>query len=472
LRRRAETFLAGLANDETVGRRLFTLRLAHVPEVGEPVRRRARRSECSAAEWAMVEKLAEQDWRLLTLASAADGEPVVEVAHEQLLRRWPQLKSWLDEEREFLVWKGQVEHAAAAHAAVRKAERDEALLMGRPLAIARTWFERRADDLAPRTRGFVAASLAADAARRDTERWRQRVALFATSIGLILALALAALTGWQWTRAEAQRHEAESRRVVAEAQKHEADIQRAAAEGQSKETELQRAAAEAQTKEAQAQRERAEHSLALATKTANGLVFDLAHRFQNSGLPVEMIKDILNRALKLQGQLSAGGESSPELRRSQAMALLESVAVLLTIGDTQGALAAAQGAQKILEALIDSAPDRVDYQWDLSISHDRIGNALVAPPGGARRGSPPTGNRWRSAKSSPPPTPATPFGSATSRSATNGSANCWSPPGGARRRSPPTRNRWRSAKSLLPPIPAIPIGSAISRSAITRSAMY
>jgi hypothetical protein len=45
LRRRAEAFLADPANDAAVVRRLFTLRLAHVPQVGEPVRRRAHRSE-------------------------------------------------------------------------------------------------------------------------------------------------------------------------------------------------------------------------------------------------------------------------------------------------------------------------------------------------------------------------------------------------------------------------------------------
>jgi hypothetical protein len=82
LRRRAEAFLADPSNDKWVVRRLFTLRLAQVPEAGDPVRRRAHRNECSAAEWAVAEKLADQDWRLLTLAHAADGEPVVEVAHE------------------------------------------------------------------------------------------------------------------------------------------------------------------------------------------------------------------------------------------------------------------------------------------------------------------------------------------------------------------------------------------------------
>jgi len=324
--------------------RLFTLRLARVPETGDPVRRRAGRPECSTMEWAVAEKLANQDWRLLTAARAADGEPVVEVAHEQLLRRWPRLKSWLEEEREFLVWKGQLEHAAASYAALPLAERDGALLMGRPLAVARSWFERRAADLAAEARDFVAVSLAADTARRDAERRRQRIALFATSAGLIVALDLAGLAGWQW-------HEAEGERRIA------AD----------------------QTKEAQAQRDRAEHSLTLATQTANGLIYDLAQKFKYApGVPAATIKSILDNARKLQEQLSTGGESSPELRRSQAAALIESVDTLLTIGDTQSALAAAQQAQEILQALLNSSAGSADYQRALSISHKWVGDVLVA----------------------------------------------------------------------------------------------
>src|SRR5882672_9571886 len=51
LRKRAEAFLDRRASDGEVIRRLFTLRLAAVTPIGEPMRRRARRSECSEAEW-------------------------------------------------------------------------------------------------------------------------------------------------------------------------------------------------------------------------------------------------------------------------------------------------------------------------------------------------------------------------------------------------------------------------------------
>jgi tetratricopeptide (TPR) repeat protein len=335
LRRRAEAFFADPATDETIIRRLFTLRLAYVPETGDPVRRRARRGECSAAEWAVAEKLADQQWRLLTLARAADGEPVVEVAHEQLLRRWPLLKSWLDDERDFLVWKGQVEHTAASYAALCEAERGEAVLMGRDLAIARDWFEARAADLAPQTRNFVAASLAADTARRDAERRRQRKVQIGTTIALIVAVVLASVAVWKWVEAEDR------------------------------------------AKEARLQRERAEHNLALATQTANGLIFDLAQKFQDFGLPAATVQNILSRALKLQDQLAIGGESATDLRRSQGKALIEASNSFRTVGDNVNALTAARQARDIFEALLTADPDNTDDKRHLGTSIDKIGDALM-----------------------------------------------------------------------------------------------
>jgi tetratricopeptide (TPR) repeat protein len=126
---------------------------------------------------------------------------------------------------------------------------------------------------------------------------------------------------------------------------------------------------------AHAQRNRAEHNLALATETANGLVFNLAQKFRDSGVPTAIIADILARARKLQEQLTAG---SPALLRSQATALSETAATLKTIGDTQRALAAATQAREIVQALLATVPDSTDYQRGLSVSNERIGEILRA----------------------------------------------------------------------------------------------
>ena len=103
---------------------------------------------------------------------------------------------------------------------------------------------------------------------------RGRVA-WAAGIGLIVALGLAAVAGWQW-------------------------------------------------REAVTQRAAAEHNLALATEAANSLVFDIAQKFRDvSGVPASLIKSILDRAGELQEKLFAGGQSSPDLLRSRAAALAE-----------------------------------------------------------------------------------------------------------------------------------------------------
>lgn len=137
--------------------------------------------------------------------------------------------------------------------------------------------------------------------------------------------------------------------------------------------------AEINRREAQTQRDRAERALALATGTANGLVFGLAQKFRDvAGVPAATIKDILDRALKLQEQLVSYGETGPELRQSHAAALGESATTLLTIGDTEGALAAAKQAQSIMQDLVATAHDNIVWQSNLSAAYAGVGDVLKA----------------------------------------------------------------------------------------------
>ncbi|MBV9859629.1 MAG: toll/interleukin-1 receptor domain-containing protein [Alphaproteobacteria bacterium] len=335
LRRRAEAFLARRAGEEKALRRLFTLHFANVPQLGEPVPRRARYGECSTEEWRLAEALAEPQWRLVTLSRTGNGEPVAEVAHDQLLRSWPRLTAWLDEEREFLLWRGPVESEAEG--------RDPELLAGRRLAVARGWYERREGDLAPALRAFIAASIAADERRIIAERRRRRFILSTISAGLVVALVFAGIAGWQWRVAGTERTVAES-----------------------------------QTLEAKAQRDRAEQNLALATQTVNALVFDLAQKFKYSGLPANVITDILNRARQLLDQLAAGGQISADLLHIRAAALDEMAKMLLKVGDRRGALDAAMQSRDILKALVQKNPWNTSVQRDLSVSYDSIGDVLEA----------------------------------------------------------------------------------------------
>ena len=130
LRERAERYRAQNKPREGDLKRLFTLRLAQVPRLGDVIKRRARRVECSPGEWGIAEELAREDWRLVTL-EGADGTVMAEVAHEQILRRWPALAGWLSELRDFLTWKAELEAARAAYDETPNDSRAGALLAGR-----------------------------------------------------------------------------------------------------------------------------------------------------------------------------------------------------------------------------------------------------------------------------------------------------------------------------------------------------
>jgi len=179
---RADRFLAEAPDQVEAVKRLFTLRLAHVPRQGEPVRARWERDAQGAvspsvdAEWALVERLSGPDWRLV-VTGEKDGRATAEVAHEILLKTWPTLRRWLEDEREFLVWRGELdarrkEHDQAGKEGLRRGR--QALLMGLLLDTARKWLAARRDDIEPADRAFIEASVRADRATMRNRAWLQR----------------------------------------------------------------------------------------------------------------------------------------------------------------------------------------------------------------------------------------------------------------------------------------------------------
>src|SRR5262249_3456117 len=134
------------------------------------------------------------------------------------------------------------------------------------------------------------------------------------------------------------------------------------------------------------QRNRAERSLAVATDTANTLVFDLAQELRaRAGMPIALVRKILDRAEALQRQLAESRETAPDLRRSESVALNELAEAFVAQGDVARALAAAERSRAIMTELVAFNPDNTKWQRDLSISHDRLGEGLLlaGPPQGA-----------------------------------------------------------------------------------------
>ena len=187
------------------------------------------------------------------------------------------------------------------------------------------------------------------------------------------------------------------------------------------------------------------------------------------GIPAALIKDILDRAHALQEQLIKSGQVTPDLKRSEANALIETVGSRLTIGDTEGALAAAEQARQILTDLLARNPE----QHGLSaraIGRRRQGRRRAGGagrPGGGRSTSyqataSPSESVWRS------PILAMPAGSAIWRCRTRRSATCRWRRASLPTRSPPIRRASPSPSAWRSPIPAMPAGSAICRCRTTK----
>jgi hypothetical protein len=184
--RRADRFLTEHASDLETVKRLFCFQLAYVPREGEPTRRRVPRSGRSDAEWRLIEQMSGAEWRLL-VTSDAEGIGQAEIAHEVLLREWPTLKRWLLEQREFLAWRGEIEHARRQAELVRKSHRAGALLMGRSLEQAESWVLRRPNDIGKMERAFIGESLRK---RRQQERALRGIVLLIIFTALASPLAV------------------------------------------------------------------------------------------------------------------------------------------------------------------------------------------------------------------------------------------------------------------------------------------
>ncbi|MGA4844183.1 helix-turn-helix domain-containing protein [Streptomyces sp. G45] len=135
----------------------------------------------------------------------------VEVAHEAVVRAWPRLRRWLDEDQD----------ALRAHRALTTAARtwdelgrdDGALYRGAQLAVAREWAAGHPHALNTREAAFLRASTAAS--RRRTRRGRQLMA--ALGVLVVLALTATGVAVHKSSTAEAQRRLATSRELAARA---------------------------------------------------------------------------------------------------------------------------------------------------------------------------------------------------------------------------------------------------------------
>ena len=229
-----------------------------------------------------------------------ENRPVVTLAHEALLKHWPRLQHWIEENRDFLRIRGRV---AAAALRWREETREAAYLLseGKPLAEAEHLLEQHRSELAPETIEYIEASSAAVRAEHLRARQRNRRIITAISTALVAAVIFGIVSYFQFREANRQQK-------IAEANEHYAQGQEKIARQKAQEASEQR---ESATKRARAAQELIEFLLA---DLRDSLAPDNA---RDAGLIAKISKQVVDHYHSLDS-----ASDTPEVKREHANKLL------------------------------------------------------------------------------------------------------------------------------------------------------
>ena len=213
---------------QELARKIF-LRLTQLGEGSEDTRRRAGKTELlkigADDETAKVLK-ALTDSRLITTSGKVSAlqddkrEDLVEVAHEALIREWPRMRNWVNEDRDALRIERRILQSAKDWDEA-KVKRDPGLLLtGTRLAEAKEWATKHERELPPTAKEFLEAS----DRRAEDEAWKaKRLRLLAGALAvMVLCFSVWSSyeerqraqtllrettvtdpeTGWMWTRTD------------------------------------------------------------------------------------------------------------------------------------------------------------------------------------------------------------------------------------------------------------------------------
>lgn len=191
----AEAVFDGLAGQDVAVARRLLLRLVAPDGTRLAVKRADALAGLSARGEAVLERLTHA--RLLTVRRAREAEDsLLELAHESLVRTWPQLARWLDESSEERLCATEVEQAAQLwHKRGRRQEEVWPLDGARD---ARRRLRTEQDSLSAVGTAFLTASEAQGLRRR---RRRRTVAAVLTGLGIAVTVA-SVLMAAEWRRRE------------------------------------------------------------------------------------------------------------------------------------------------------------------------------------------------------------------------------------------------------------------------------
>ena len=186
--RTADAVVSSLPQEQHELTRGVFLRLTELGEGSADTRRRVAIEELApegtppATIRALLDQLA--DARLVTLS-----EGTAEVAHEVLIREWPTLRGWLDDDRGGIRLHRQLDHASRLWDAGGREDSD--LYRGTRLGAAVEWAQTHHETLNATERSFLDASVGSAARAQDAQlRANRRLRRLISGIALLLAVAI------------------------------------------------------------------------------------------------------------------------------------------------------------------------------------------------------------------------------------------------------------------------------------------
>ncbi len=339
---------------QRVARSIF-VRLTELGEGTEDTRRRVSLDEIFGSdpdERAGIARVLDvlASARLVTISESS-----VEVAHEALIRSWPRLRSWLDDDREGLRIMRHVTYSTRDW--VDRGRDDSELYRGPRLEAALEWRTQHAAELNPLENEFLDAGqrvLAEESATRARQTRRLRTLLAGTAIALVIALIAGVLAVGQRNRANDSR---DREAAVANAE----TVRRLAVQsGQQQSTSMELAlllAAEANRRADTAETRGALQSALMSNPQLLGFL----HGTSESYWSVSMSST---------GLIAAGGaDGRVDVWRAQDHKLLWSVA----LGKDHTTVAFAPTGSTLA---IDSDADHTLSLWDAE-SHNQLGEPLT-----------------------------------------------------------------------------------------------
>jgi tetratricopeptide (TPR) repeat protein/cellulose biosynthesis protein BcsQ len=206
----AERTIRAMSPDhQTVAREVLTrlMRLSQADEVVEDTLLRMRLSDFDQPAKTLASELIYAGF-LLRKGGDKPEDETIELADDSLIRNWDRLKSWVAEDRDFLLWRQRLQVGMADW---ERSQRDSGgLLNGTLLRIAMDWKADKGDRLNEREKSYVEMSASFSAAQK-----RNRVLkAFGAAAALFVLLVLLGL-GYARMRADQRAKEAASRAVEA-----------------------------------------------------------------------------------------------------------------------------------------------------------------------------------------------------------------------------------------------------------------